>query len=272
MKGISTEEIMQIGLKLASWEKIPPDSAIHINGTDIKKIFVSVDINQSDIYLAKTLKCDCVLTHHPIGISLLQFHQVFDRHVKYMVDSGIKRKNAILLVKKLKEKVELRSHSAIYDDIVSTSKLLKIPLLNIHQPLDEYMRQVILRKIEISKLVSVSDLVNAIGAIPEFKNSLTRITVCNGKPTNNLGKWVLVVAAGSNGGFDIAKSYFENGISTVIYLHIDYNELIKLRQANGNWNLVVLGHLAGDSIGMNAICNALEKLGLSVIKRGIIDS
>jgi len=73
-------------------------------------------------------------------------------------------------------------------------------------------------------------------------------------------------------GFDIAKSYFENGISTVIYLHIDYNELIKLRQANGNWNLVVLGHLAGDSIGMNAICNALEKLGLSVIKRGIIDS
>jgi len=48
--------------------------------------------------------------------------------------------------------------------------------------------------------------------------------------------------------------------------------LIKLRQANGNWNLVVLGHLAGDSIGMNAICNALEKLGLSVIKRGIIDS
>jgi len=48
--------------------------------------------------------------------------------------------------------------------------------------------------------------------------------------------------------------------------------LTKLRQANENWNLVVLGHLAGDSIGMNAICNELEKLGLSVIKRGIIDS
>jgi len=189
---------MRIGLKLASWEKVPPDSAIYINGTDIKKIFVSVDINQSDIYLAKNLKYDCVLTHHPIGLSLLQFHHVFDRHVKYMVDNGIKRKNAISLVKKLKEKVELRSHSAIYDDIVSTSKLLKMPLLNIHQPLDEYMRKVILREIEISKLVSVSHLVNVIGAIPEFKNSLTRITVCNGKPSNNLGKWVLVVAAGSN--------------------------------------------------------------------------
>lgn len=58
----------------------------------------------------------------------------------------------------------------------------------------------------------------------------------------------------------------------VIYLNIDYNEVTKLRQANGNWNLVVLGHLVGDSIGMNAICNELEKLGLSVIKRGIIDS
>ena len=60
------------------------------------------------------------------------------------------RKNAISLVKKLKEKVELRSNSAIYDDIVSTSKLFKMPLLNIHQPLDEYMRQMILREIEMS--------------------------------------------------------------------------------------------------------------------------
>jgi len=262
---------MRIGLKLASWEKVPPDSAIYINGTDIKKIFVSVDINQSDIYLAKNLKYDCVLTHHPIGLSLLQFHHVFDRHVKYMVDNGIKRKNAISLVKKLKEKVELRSHSAIYDDIVSTSKLLKMPLLNIHQPLDEYMRKIILSKLSTSKLKSVSDLVESIEEIPEFNKALTKVRVCNGKSNNKVGEWVLVIAAGSNGGYDIARTYYENNISTVIYLHIDYNEFLKVKKDKKCKNLVILGHLAGDSIGMNQICKELEKREINVVKRGLID-
>lgn len=261
---------MRIGMRLSGWTNIPPDSAIHVSGINIKKIFVSIDVNPSDILLAKAIGCDCILTHHPIGKSLLNFHKVFDRHIEYMVSKGIEKKFAIDLVKRLKEKVEIKTHSFIYNDVVCTSKLLNMPLLNIHQPLDEYMRRVILRTLKDSKLTKVSDLIKTLEKIPEFKNSLTRIAVYNGKPTNSLGNWVLVIAAGSNGGYEIAKSYFENGISTVIYLHIDYGELVKLRTDNRNWNLIVLGHLAGDSIGMNAICNELEKLKISVIRRGII--
>jgi hypothetical protein len=36
-------------------------------------------------------------------------------------------------------------------------------------------------------------------------------------------------------------------------------------------NLIILGHLAGDSIGMNKICNELEKRGIVIFKRGLID-
>ena len=87
-----------------------------------------------------------------------------------------------------------------------------------------------------------------------------------------MGNWVLVLAAGSNGGYEIARTYYEHGVSTVIYLHIDYNELVKLRKENKDWNLVILGHLAGDSIGMNAICQELSVREIQVIKRGIIDN
>lgn len=272
MNGVSTQEIMRIALGLSGWTNIPADSAIHVSGTNIKKVFVSIDVNPSDITLAKSLGCDCVLTHHPIGKSLINFHKVFHRHVEYMVSKGIEQQYANTLVKNLMEKVKVKTNSYIYNDIVSTARLLEMPLLNIHQPLDEYMRQVILKTLKDAKLDNVSDLIKAVEQIPEFKYSQTRISVYNGKPTNRLGDWMLVIAAGSNGGYEIAKTYFEKGISTVIYLHIDYNELIKLRKDNKNWNLVVLGHLAGDSIGMNALCKELEKLNISVIKRGLIST
>jgi putative NIF3 family GTP cyclohydrolase 1 type 2 len=262
---------MKIGLNLAGWKKIPADSAVHVKGNNIKKVFVSIDVSPFDIYFAKNLGCDCVLTHHPIGKSAVSFHKVFDRHVEYMIEKGIKKKIAISLVKDLKYKAYLKSHSLIYNDVISTAKSLKMPLLNIHQPLDEYMRKVILFKLYKSKLKSVSDLVKAIEEITEFKKALTRVIICNGKPNNEIGKWVLVIAAGSNGGYDIARTYYENNVSTVIYLHIDYNELLKVKKNKRCQNLVILGHLAGDSIGMNKICKELEKREIVVVKRGLID-
>ena len=271
MIGLDTSKIMQIGLDLAGWKKIPSDSAIHVKGNNIKKIFVSIDVTPVDIYLAKNLGCDCVLTHHPIGKSLLSFYKVFDRHIDFMLEKGIQKNLAFSLVEDLKYKISLKSHSLIYNDVVSTSEILKMPLLNIHQPLDEYMRQTILRKLDASKLESISDMIKAIEEILEFKKALTKILVCNGKSTNKIGKWVLILAAGSNGGYDIARTYYENNISTVIYLHIDYNELIKLKKDPKCKNLIILGHLPGDSIGMNGICKELEKRDIVLVKRGIIE-
>ena len=168
---------MKIGLDLAGWKKIPADSAVHVKGNNIKKVFVSIDVNSFDIYFAKNLGCDCVLTHHPIGKSAVSFHKVFDRHVEYMIEKGIKKKLAISLVKDLKYKAYLKSHSLIYNDVISTAKSLKMPLLNIHQPLDEYMRKVILFKLYKSKLKSVSDLVEAIEEITEIRGILEEVEV-----------------------------------------------------------------------------------------------
>ena len=63
------------------------------------------------------------------------------------MEKGIKKKIAFSLVKDLKNKAYLKSHSLIYNDVISTAQILKMPLLNIHQPLDEYMRNVILFKL-----------------------------------------------------------------------------------------------------------------------------
>jgi hypothetical protein len=147
---------------------------------------------------------------------------------------------------------------------------MKMPLVNIHQPCDEYMRQVILKAIKAGKADRVSDIVDSVSRIPEFKKAATRVRVRYGSEKNKAGHWALVIAAGTNGGFPIAKAYFEHGVSTVIYLHVDFGDLTKLREEKMDGNLVVLGHLAGDSIGLNALANRLEDLGLETVRIGIL--
>ena len=269
---IDTNRIMKEGLELAGWKKMPADSAVHIKGKNIHKVLIGIDIGAAELLLAKQLGCDAVIAHHPIGTTTVNFYKVFDRHIDYMVEHGVPKKIARNAVEKLKERIETRSHADIYSDVIGAAQALSMPLVNIHQPCDEYMRRVIFRAIKAGKTDYVSDIVKSISKIPEFRHAITKVRVRFGNQNNKAGHWALVVAAGTNGGFNIAKAYFQSGVSTVIYLHMDYGELIKMREEKLEGNLVVMGHLAGDSIGLNGLAERLENLGIETVRVGILSN
>jgi putative NIF3 family GTP cyclohydrolase 1 type 2 len=91
-----------------------------------------------------------------------------------------------------------------------------------------------------------------------------------GSEKSRAGRWALVVAAGTNGGYNITKAYMKHGVSTVIYLHVDFGELMKMREDRLDGNLVVMGHLAGDSIGLNGLAERLEEMGVETVRVGIL--
>jgi putative NIF3 family GTP cyclohydrolase 1 type 2 len=267
---VDTEKIMKIGLDLAGWKKMPADSAVHVKGRNIRKVLIAIDVGTAELMLARQLGCEAVIAHHPIGIASVNFYKVFDRHVEYMVEHSVPEKIARQAVEKLKERVETRNHADIYSDVVGAAKALGMPLVNIHQPCDEYMRQVILHAIKSGRTEYVSDIVKSVGRIPEFRHAATKVRVRFGSEKSKAGHWALVVAAGTNGGYHIAKAYFAHGVNTVIYLHVDYGDLTKMREEKLAGNLVVMGHLAGDSIGLNGLAERLESAGVETIRMGIL--
>jgi putative NIF3 family GTP cyclohydrolase 1 type 2 len=267
---VDTDRIMKVGLELAGWKKMPADSAVHVKGKNITKVLIGIDIGTAELMLAKQLGCDAVIAHHPIGVAAVNFYKVFDRHFDYMIEHGIPKKLAKQAVEKLKERVETRNHADIYSNVAGAAEALGMPLVNIHQPCDEYMRQVILRAIKTGRTEYVSDIVKSLSNISEFRHAATKVRVRFGNQNNKAGHWALVVAAGTNGGFHIAKAYWQSGVSTIIYLHIDYGELTKMREEKLEGNLVVMGHLAGDSIGLNGLAQRLEDLGIETVRIGIL--
>jgi putative NIF3 family GTP cyclohydrolase 1 type 2 len=268
---VDTTEIMTIGLNLVGWKKIPPDSAVHVKGRDIRKVLISVDVSPAELLLAKSMECDAVIAHHPIGVTSINFHKVFDRHVEYMEENGIPMNAARDAVRALKQRAQIKSHANIYKQTVDSAKSLQIALVNIHQPCDEFMRRIIWAKIRsIKDTDKVSRLLKIVREIPEFRFAVSRPLVALGSVRNSVGRAVLILAAGTNGGYRIAKLYFENNITTVIYLHVDPGEVARLKAEKLKGNLVILGHLAGDSIGLNALADKLEQSGVQTVRLGII--
>ena len=61
----------------------------------------------------------------------------------------------------------------------------------------------------------------------------------------------------------VARACFEDGVDTAFDIHIDGPDLQRLR-ADGRGNLIVTGHLAGDSLGFTPFLAALRSRGLEV--------
>lgn len=267
---MDTDEIMHTALSLAGMDNVPADSAVHVKGRDISRVLMCIDAEQSTIMLAKQLGYDAVIAHHPIGRAYIDFHKVLDRHIDFMLNAGIARDVAEDAVRELKERVMLRAHTSIYTHVTSLAERLGMPLLNIHLPCDELMRREILNSLSRRRVERVRDIASSVEQIDEFRRADTRVKVVHGSEDAVTRRYMLVVAAGTNGGYSVAKAYFDHGYDTVIYLHISPEDLARVKSSNLSGNLVILGHLAGDSLGMNLLADALTRKGLQVDRLGII--
>lgn len=260
----TTEDIMQWSLDLAGLEAVPPDSAIYVKGETIHRILFGIDVSAADLLLGRELGVDLVIAHHPSD-RLVEFPRIFSRHVELMVQHGVPVSDAREAVSGLIDRWTDRFHSANYDHVVSVARLLQMPFMNIHNPLDEYGRQRMVQAVKsLSPAATVQDVVGSLMEIPEIASAPTAVTVAVGDPKNLAGRVAIVHGAGTNGGFEIAETYFRYGIGTVVYIHLANEAKWRLRkQTNGN--VVVIGHLPGDLSGIQPFVEILRGKGLEVI-------
>ena len=261
---------MALALKLAGLDTVPEDSGIDVPATNVKRALFGIDADVGDQLLAKQLGYDLLINHHPTGGgSQVNLPLVLRKHGVLLERAGVPRAAAERAVESLLDEHESAAHARNYDKLPSEARLLGLPLMAIHNPCDEIGRQVMeatLRK-GLSKDPRVRDAIRVLNGLPEFKKALTKIVVRMGSEQNPLGKWVVIHGAGTNGGYHVAKAAYDHGIDTVFYIHVDAGHLRRLREEfgrEGPKNLVVTGHIASDSIGINVLVRELRKRGVSV--------
>ena len=290
MKGLSTEEIMGIALKLVDETEIPLDSGIHVPGENIKKLIFTMDANVGLLHMAKYMGFDAVVCHHPCGV-LPQRGEVYRKHFDLLEKHGVAREEAMKAlggyIDTAVGRIENKRFRMLYYESpnqtvleVDAAKLLKLPFMNIHNLLDEQGRRILQSKINEAALINPSwtlgNVLSLIEALPEARYARDEYGISPkisiGQPNSEASKVVFVHGALSAPDPEIVKFYWENGLNTVIALHMEFENIEKLKRENQG-NLILTGHFLGDSLGMTPFIGALREKGLEVFcMGGIIDT
>ena len=266
---MNTDEIMQLSLEMSGFAEVPADSAIYHSGQNLKRALIGIDLDAAELFYAKNAGYDVVISHHPKGgDSTLNFPKVLDRHVEMMIENGVPQSVAEDTMRDFIFDAKCRAQINNYDHAPSLARLIDMPYMNIHLALDEIGRQMMHESVDkLTADSSVSDLVEQFKSdMGEFRNAKTDIDIRVGSPSNKIGKVVVAHACGTNGGYGVAKAYYDHGVDTVIYIHCIGPESRKLKEEfeSQGKNLIITGHISSDSLGINPFIDALRERGLEV--------
>jgi len=289
MKRLNTDEIMEIALELAGFSEIPQDSGIHVPGKNLERIILTLDVNVGVLHMAKQMGFDAVVGHHPCGI-LLKQGEVYRRHIDLLEKYGAPRQKAMdALAESIDSTVRRMENNRFrmmhYESPnqtvleVDAARILGLPLMNIHNPLDETGRRLLQAKIDEAASRKpdwhLQDVIALIEELPEARYAKAQYGIWPrifiGEPGSEASKVVFVHGAKSAPNAEIIQFYWENGFSTIVVLHTEFESLERLRNNRGG-NLICTGHFLGDSIGITPFIHRLREHGLEVVcMGGIID-
>jgi len=264
---IDTDAIMQLALDMAGFSEVPTDSGIWVSGRNVRKVLIGIDIGTAELRIAQQMGFDLVIAHHPPEATL-EAWRCYLRHVDFMESAGVPRALATKTVAKEVEMMQLRAHGRNYEHTISVARMLGMPFMNIHTPLDEIarlrMRECVMMLESDNPRATVGDLVDALEVFDEVKNAPVPVLLAHGIREQSAGNVLIAHAALDVPNYAMFAACYGHGVDSIISLRVGYNDLQKLRE-DTKGALVVLGHNAGDSLGIVPFIHSLEQKGLTVV-------
>lgn len=267
MAAVTTEHLMGLALEIAGWEAIPGDCAVYYPGTRISHALMGIDVGTAELFMARQLGYHAVIAHHPAGYAG-PFWDVYHLHVGQMVAAGVAADVAEQAVAARIEGFKAASQRENYDHVASVARLLEMPFLNIHSPLDEVGRRIMQHTVD-EQLArkpdsTVADVRDALLKLPEYAAARTQMQNPLGAWDAPAGKVIVSHGAYTNGGYPVAHAYLTSGVNTICCIHFPLEDAQRLAREGVQGNILVMGHIAGDSVGINPYVARLRESGLEV--------
>lgn len=240
----------------------------------VKRVLVGVDIDTDEVLLAKELermgkKIDLIIAHHPEGKALADLHGVMDIQTSVLARAGMPENIAEGIVREQLEDVSRRLAPVNHYKAVMSAELLGIPMMNIHTPADNCVWNFVDKLIAQKKPQKVGEIVDALKEIPEYKKAVglgAGPVLFSGSEKNRCGKVVVSGMTGGTSGKGSEKIYermSHYGIGTEIAMHVGAED--RIEAIKHYINIVIAGHIASDSLGLNIIMDELEKKGVEIV-------
>lgn len=237
----------------------------------VKKVLAGIDVEAGEIVLADLLRSrgngvDLVIAHHPEGKALANLHLVMHAQEDLMHQHGVPIHIAEGVMAPRIEEVRRGLAPGNHNRAVDAASLLEVPLMCVHSAADNHAATYIQSLMDDKKPETLKDILSLLKEIPEYRaaaaNSAVTPSIVVGSEKRRAGKVLVMMAGGTSGPEQIYEKLARAGIGTVLVMHLP--EKNRKEAKRNHVNVIVAGHMASDSLGMNLFLDELEKNGLEI--------
>lgn len=237
----------------------------------VKNILCGIDVETQDLLLADRLiekgeKIDLVLAHHPEGKALLGLNDVMHLQEDVLMKQGVPIGLAQGMLSTRISEVKRAFLPTNVQRAINTAELLKLAFMCVHTPADNQVQWYLENLFAKQEPVIVQDVLDILRDIPEYQEAM-RIgagpVLINGDAKRRTGKIMVDMTGGTSGSDKAYEKLADAGVGTIVGMHM--GEEHRKEAEKYHINVIIAGHMASDSLGMNLLLDEIAKEDVKIM-------
>ena len=240
--------------------------------TLVERVLVGIDMGIGELLLADRLAqkgraVDLVAAHHPEGRALADLDQVMPVQADIWRRFGVPIHYGDMVMNARQAEIRRHFHADNTEQAVRAAELLGLPFLCCHTPADNSVQDFIQRRLdELGEDGTVDELMAMLKTIPEYRAAVLQGTgplLFQGDEHVRTGRIMADMTGGTSGPADALDKLAAAGVGTIVGMHMSEDRRKKAEELH--LNIVIAGHMASDSLGMNLVLDEWERLGVEIV-------
>lgn len=234
---------------------------------EIKKVIVGIDMEGPEILAADRLNergesIDLVIAHHPEGKAWAGFYDVMRIQVAVLERFGIPASVGEQMLKERMSEVERAVAPANHLRSVDIARLLDMPYMCVHTPADNHVTYYLQKLFDKARPRKLSQVLSILKGIPEYADAMKKLAgpkILIGNPDKPAGKILVDMTGGTEGPKKVFARLSQAGVGTIVSMHLSEDHY---KHAKGEHiNVIIAGHIASDTLGLNLFFDNIRKYG-----------
>jgi hypothetical protein len=234
---------------------------------EIRHVLMGIDMEIGEIVLADRLRekgraLDLVWAHHPEGDALANLGGVVAMQADILLGFGVPINIAEGILEPRIKEIERGLMPTNHMRAVDAARLLDVPMICTHTPADNCVVHHLQALFDKEKPETVGDVIDVLRGIPEYADAERHgagLKVFAGNKERRAGGVFVDMTGGTSGSeFAFEKLAQRSDIGTIVAMHIP--EKHREQAEKHHINVVIAGHMASDTLGMNLLLDGVERL------------
>ncbi len=238
---------------------------------EVKTVIVGIDVEAPELILIDRLrqkgeKIDLCIAHHPEGRALAALSEVMKIQADVWARFGVPVNIGDALISERMAEIRRTFLPQNHMRPVQAAQLLGIPFMCVHTPADNLVTDFLTRLFARKKPRLVGDVVDILLEIKEYAFSASLgvgPTVFVGDKKNRAGNVFVDMTGGTEGPVEAIEKLAAAGVGTIVAMHM--GDKLRNEAEKQHVNVVIAGHIASDSLGLNLFLDPLEKKGVTCL-------